>query len=66
MAPFFATDPAKLCSNHGEKMGALLNLANVFDRIARSVGQAAGWIILPLIFVIMFDVVTRKVDVIRL
>ena len=47
-------------------MNFLLNLAGVFDRIARSVGKAAGWIILPLIFVIMFDVVTRKVDVIRL
>jgi len=44
----------------------LLNLANVLDRIARGVGKAAGWIILPLIFVIMFDVITRKVDVIRL
>ena len=47
-------------------MGFLLNLANVLDRIARSVGKAAGWIILLLIFVIMFDVVTRKIDVIRL
>ncbi len=47
-------------------MGFLLNLANVLDRIARSVGKAAGWIILLLIFVIMFDVITRKVDVIRL
>ena len=47
-------------------MGFLLNLANVLDRIARSVGKAAGWIILALIFVIMFDVITRKVDVIRL
>jgi len=47
-------------------MGALLHLASVFDRIARSVGKLAGWIILPLIFVIIFDVVTRKVDFIRL
>jgi TRAP-type mannitol/chloroaromatic compound transport system permease small subunit len=47
-------------------MGALLNLASVFDRIARTVGKLAGWIILPLIFVIIFDVVTRKVDFIRL
>jgi TRAP-type mannitol/chloroaromatic compound transport system permease small subunit len=47
-------------------MGFLLNFANVFDRIARSVGKAAGWIILLLIFTIMFDVVTRKIDVIRL
>lgn len=47
-------------------MGFLLNLANVLDRIARSVGKAAGWIILLLIFTIMFDVITRKVDIIRL
>ncbi len=47
-------------------MGFLLNFANLFDRIARSVGKAAGWIILLLIFTIMFDVVTRKIDVIRL
>jgi len=47
-------------------MGFLLNFANVFDRITRSVGKAAGWIILLLIFTIMFDVVTRKIDVIRL
>jgi len=47
-------------------MDSLLNLAGTFDRIARSVGKAAGWIILPLIFTIVFDVVTRKVDFIRL
>jgi len=47
-------------------MGSLLNLAGVLDRIARRTGKAAGWIILPLIFMIVFDVVTRKVDVIRL
>lgn len=47
-------------------MGFLLNFANLFDRVARSVGKAAGWIILLLIFTIMFDVVTRKIDVIRL
>lgn len=47
-------------------MGSLLNLAGVLDRIATRIGKAAGWIILPLIFIIVFDVVTRKVDVIRL
>jgi TRAP-type mannitol/chloroaromatic compound transport system permease small subunit len=47
-------------------MGSLLNLAGALDRFARGVGKAAGWIILPLIFIIVFDVVTRKVDVIRL
>ncbi len=47
-------------------MGSLLSLADRFDRFARSVGKGAGWIILPLIFMIVFDVVTRKVDFIRL
>lgn len=36
------------------------------DRIVRSIGQGIGWIILPLILTIMFDVITRKVDFIRL
>jgi len=47
-------------------MGSLLKFASALDRFARSIGKAAGWIILPLIFVIVFDVVTRKVDAIRL
>jgi TRAP-type mannitol/chloroaromatic compound transport system permease small subunit len=47
-------------------MRLLLNAAGALDRVATSVGKAAGWIILPLIFVIVFDVVTRKVDAIRL
>jgi len=47
-------------------MNGLLNLAGVLDRISRSVGKAASWIILPLIFIIMFDVITRKIDFIKL
>lgn len=47
-------------------MGFLLNIANVLDKIARNAGKAAGWLMIPLIFVIMFDVVTRKIDVTRL
>lgn len=47
-------------------MATLLGIANVLDRIARRLGQLAGWLILPLILIIVFDVVTRKVDVIRL
>ncbi|MFQ5566577.1 MAG: TRAP transporter small permease subunit [Paracoccaceae bacterium] len=62
----FSAGLVELHVNHGDVMGFLLNLANVFDRIARSVGKAAGWIIMLLIFVIMFDVITRKVDLIRL
>ena len=46
-------------------MGALLNLAGVFDRISRGVGKFASWLILPLIFLIMFDVITRKIDFIK-
>lgn len=47
-------------------MGSLLNLAGKLDGFARWCGKTAGWIILPLIFVIVFDVFTRKVDAIRL
>ncbi len=34
--------------------------------ISASIGRASGWLILPLIFTIIFDVVTRKLDVTRL
>jgi TRAP-type mannitol/chloroaromatic compound transport system permease small subunit len=47
-------------------MGALLRVAGLFDRIARSIGQTIGWIMIPLIAVIIFDVVTRKLDFTRL
>ena len=46
-------------------MGALLGLANVLDTISRGVGKFASWLILPLIFLIMFDVITRKIDFIK-
>lgn len=47
-------------------MKSALNLASLFDRVARKAGQGFGWIIIPLILIIMFDVVTRKIDFIRL
>jgi TRAP-type mannitol/chloroaromatic compound transport system permease small subunit len=47
-------------------MGALLNVAAVLDRIARWIGKTIGWIMIPLILVIMFDVITRKLDITRL
>ncbi|MCR9175204.1 MAG: TRAP transporter small permease subunit [Alphaproteobacteria bacterium] len=47
-------------------MGGLLVLANGLDRFAREVGKTVGWMMLPLIFIIMFDVVTRKIDFTRL
>ncbi|MEX2518429.1 MAG: TRAP transporter small permease subunit [Paracoccaceae bacterium] len=47
-------------------MQALLNISAVFDAIGRWFGKAVGWLMLPLIAVIMFDVVTRKVEFTRL
>ncbi|MEM8755291.1 MAG: TRAP transporter small permease subunit [Pseudomonadota bacterium] len=47
-------------------MRSLLSISAVFDRISRNIGKAGGWVILPLIAVIMFDVVTRKLDYTRL
>lgn len=47
-------------------MSGILKFASKLDRLARTVGLWVGWIIIPLIFVIMFDVITRKIDVTRL
>jgi len=47
-------------------MTTLLKLANFFDWLATKLGRLAGWVILPLIAVIMFDVITRKLDYTRL
>jgi len=47
-------------------MGPLLQFAGALDRIARISGKTIGWIMIPLIVVIMFDVVTRKLDFTRL
>ncbi len=47
-------------------MNSGLKLADRLDTIATKAGRAAGWIIIPLIIVIMFDVITRKLDVTRL
>jgi TRAP-type mannitol/chloroaromatic compound transport system permease small subunit len=46
-------------------MATLLRLAEILDRISRGVGKLASWLILPLIAMIMFDVITRKVDFIK-
>ncbi len=46
-------------------MSALLRIASVLDRFARSIGEWASWLILPLIFLIMFDVITRKINFIK-
>lgn len=47
-------------------MNALIKLANVLDRVPRYLGKAAGWLIIPLIAIIMFDVITRKIDYFRI
>jgi TRAP-type mannitol/chloroaromatic compound transport system permease small subunit len=47
-------------------MRGLLSLAQVFDWPARVIGKLAGWLIIPLIFIIMFDVITRRMDGIRI
>ncbi len=46
-------------------MRALLGLADVLDRVSRGVGKLASWLILPLIALIMFDVITRKIHFIN-
>lgn len=47
-------------------MNSGLKLADGLANLATKAGRIAGWIILPLIAVIMFDVITRKLDVTRL
>ena len=47
-------------------MGSLLKIADFFDVIPRRIGMAGGWLILPLIVIIMFDVVTRKIEFLRI
>ena len=47
-------------------MNGLLNLADRLDHIPRYVGKCAGFVVLPLIAVIMFDVITRKIDFLRI
>ncbi len=47
-------------------MNGILKLARKFDSITRTAGLWVGWVIIPLIFTIMFDVITRKIDATRL
>ncbi|MEL7464014.1 MAG: TRAP transporter small permease subunit [Pseudomonadota bacterium] len=46
-------------------MLALHKLSIALDRIAVTIGKAASWLILPLIMIIMVDVVTRKIEFIK-
>ncbi len=47
-------------------MRGLLSLAQVFDWPPRQLGKLAGWMIIPLIMIIMFDVITRRIDSVRI
>ena len=47
-------------------MKTLLKAADFLDWGPRNLGKLAGWLILPLIGIIMFDVITRKVDFLRI
>lgn len=47
-------------------MDGMLNAARRLDGFSRWIGKAIGWIIIPLIAVILFDVITRKLDFTRL
>ncbi|MEM1159732.1 MAG: hypothetical protein AAGJ28_02265 [Pseudomonadota bacterium] len=43
----------------------LRSLGDVLCGAAMSIGKLASWIILPLIAIIMFDVITRKIEIIK-
>ena len=47
-------------------MNGMLNLAEYLDRFPRFIGKCAGFVVLPLIAFIMFDVITRKIDFLRI
>jgi TRAP-type mannitol/chloroaromatic compound transport system permease small subunit len=43
----------------------LLKIADIFDRIGRRIGQIGAWMILPMILIIVYDVVTRKIVIVQ-
>ncbi len=47
-------------------MEGLIKVADRFDRPARAIGKFGSWFILPLVGIIMFDVITRKIDFFRI
>ncbi len=47
-------------------MDSLIKVADWFDRPSRAIGKIGSWFILPLIAIIMFDVITRKIDFFRI
>lgn len=44
---------------------ALLKIADIFDTIGRRIGQIGAWMILPMILIVVYDVVTRKIVVVQ-
>ncbi|MEM7745003.1 MAG: TRAP transporter small permease subunit [Pseudomonadota bacterium] len=44
----------------------LQSISDVCGAVATGVGRLASWIILPLIMIIMFDVITRKIEFIKI
>ncbi len=44
----------------------MLKFARMLDRFSRTAGLLAGWLIVPLVLIILFDVITRKLDYTRL
>lgn len=47
-------------------MSSLLKMADRLDVLPLRIGKAGGWLILPLIAIIMFDVIARKIDFLRI
>lgn len=47
-------------------MRGLLTLAKIFDWPPRFFGKLVGWLIIPLILIIIFDVLTRRIDSVRI
>lgn len=46
-------------------MSSMMNLAQKLDAFARRAGELASWLIVPLILIIVFDVISRKVQFIK-
>ena len=47
-------------------MNGMLKIADGLDSLVRRIGMGFAWLVVPLILIIVFDVVTRKLDFTRL
>lgn len=47
-------------------MNGMLKIADGVDSLVRRIGMGFAWLVVPLILIIVFDVVTRKLDFTRL